>query len=166
MNYLCSLSFYEDDEVDGGDVAAAPECDWESMRSMSSSSLTPHVSTTQIRQLVTGNARTLLQVTHLNRENSPAYLEILRAFLMCALPFTCLYHCGTLRRALAVPHLGTLPGRKWHHRLLHTSPSRLAKALLQQIATHWWRYHSTPLNPAHLEKRLLHIIAATWELVL
>lgn len=36
------------------------------MRSMSSSSLTPHVSTTQIRQLVTGNARTLLQVTHLN----------------------------------------------------------------------------------------------------
>lgn len=60
------ISPYEDEEIDGGDVAADPECDWESMRSMSSSSLTPHVSTTQIRQLVTGNARTLLQVTHLN----------------------------------------------------------------------------------------------------
>lgn len=40
------------------------------MRSMSSSSLTPQVSTTQIRQLVTGNARTLLQVTHLSEEEN------------------------------------------------------------------------------------------------
>ena len=67
---------YDDDEEaeeveadeESAEEAADAACDWESMRSMSSSSLTPHVSTTQIRQLVTGNARTLLQVTHLNAQ--------------------------------------------------------------------------------------------------
>lgn len=59
------LTSYEDDEAEADEEAVDVACGWESIRSMSSSSLTPHVSTTQIRQLVTGNARTLLQVTHL-----------------------------------------------------------------------------------------------------
>lgn len=67
LNYLYC---YEDDEAEEDDEAVAAACGWESMRSMSSSSLTPQVSTTQIRQLVTGNARTLLQVTHLSEEEN------------------------------------------------------------------------------------------------
>ena len=56
---------------EAADEAAADAAGgWESMRSMSSSSLTPHVSTTQIRQLVTGKARTLLHVTHLRTDKS------------------------------------------------------------------------------------------------
>ena len=50
----------------GGAGALAPAWVWESTRSMSSSSFTPHVSTTQMRQLVTGNARTVVYVTHLD----------------------------------------------------------------------------------------------------
>lgn len=67
MHRIFLLS-YEDDEVEADEEAVAAACEWESMRSMSSSSLTPHVSTTQIKQLVTGNARTLLQVTHLDAQ--------------------------------------------------------------------------------------------------
>lgn len=44
------------------------------MRSISSSSLTPQVSTTQIKQFVTGNARTLLHVTHLSKDKNKSRL--------------------------------------------------------------------------------------------
>lgn len=65
QNTIHNSSFPYEDDGEAEEEAADGACGWESMMSMSSSSFTPHVSTTLMRQLVTGNALTLLQVTHL-----------------------------------------------------------------------------------------------------